>query len=132
MILLDTHVVYWLAVEPEKLSAPAKRAIEDARNKGAALYLSAITLWELAVLAHRGRIKILGRIEAFLDDIIAPLYLSPITPAIAALSASFPDSYPRDPTDRIIGATAQAESLTLITADRNIRNCKFKPFATVW
>jgi PIN domain nuclease of toxin-antitoxin system len=54
----------------------------------------------------------------------------PITPEIAALAAQFPDSYPGDPGDRLIGATARAEGLTLVTRDENIRRSPL--LKTVW
>jgi PIN domain nuclease of toxin-antitoxin system len=54
----------------------------------------------------------------------------PITPEIAALATQFPDDYPRDPADRLIGATARAEGLTLITRDERIRRSPL--LKTVW
>jgi len=58
------------------------------------------------------------------------LTILPITPEIAALAAQFPDDYPCDPADRIIGATARAEGLTLVTRDENIRRSPL--LKTVW
>jgi PIN domain nuclease of toxin-antitoxin system len=54
----------------------------------------------------------------------------PITPEIAALATQFPDDYPRDPADRLIGATARAEGLTLVTRDERIRRSPL--IRTVW
>jgi PIN domain nuclease of toxin-antitoxin system len=54
----------------------------------------------------------------------------PLTPTIAALATQFPEEYPRDPADRLIGATARAEGLTLITRDEQIR--KSKLLKTIW
>ena len=54
----------------------------------------------------------------------------PITPMVAALATQFPEDYPRDPADRIIGATARAEGMTLITRDDQIRECKL--LKTIW
>ena len=54
----------------------------------------------------------------------------PITPEIAALAAQFSADYSRDPSDRLIGATARAEGLTLITHDENIR--RSTQLKTVW
>jgi PIN domain nuclease of toxin-antitoxin system len=54
----------------------------------------------------------------------------PITPEIALLAAQFPDDYPGDPGDRLIGATARAEGLTLVTRDENIRRSPL--LKTVW
>ena len=56
MILVDTHVVIWLAFDPSQLSAKGRVAIEDARLKGGGLAISDITLLELATLSSKGRI----------------------------------------------------------------------------
>ena len=56
--------------------------------------------------------------------------MRPITPEIAVLAAQFPADYPRDPADRLIGATARAEGLTLITRDEKIRRSPL--IKTVW
>ena len=54
----------------------------------------------------------------------------PITPEIAALATQFPDDYPHDPVDRIVGATARAEGMTLVTRDERIRRSPL--VRTVW
>ena len=54
----------------------------------------------------------------------------PITPVIAALASQFPEDYPRDPSDRLIGATARAEGMTLVTRDERIRRSPL--IRTVW
>ncbi|MBV8820721.1 MAG: PIN domain-containing protein, partial [Acidobacteriaceae bacterium] len=59
MILLDTNVLIWMAVEPAKLSRRARDAMTAATREGG-LAISAITLWELAWLATHGRLEILG------------------------------------------------------------------------
>jgi PIN domain nuclease of toxin-antitoxin system len=45
-----------------------------------------------------------------------------IAPEIAALAMAFPESYPKEPCDRLIGATARAFGMTLITQDERIRD----------
>ena len=59
MILLDTHVLIWLAREPKKLSKKAADAISQSSREGG-LGIAAITLWELAWLAAHGRLAISG------------------------------------------------------------------------
>jgi PIN domain nuclease of toxin-antitoxin system len=51
----------------------------------------------------------------------------PITPEIAARAVSFPESYPSDPQDRLIGATALVEGIQLITHDKKIRKSDMIP-----
>ncbi len=65
MILLDTHVVVWLASDPGKLSRTARGAIREASHAGGTA-ISAITLWELAWLMTNGRLDISGTVEAFI------------------------------------------------------------------
>lgn len=120
MILLDTHVVAWAADDAKRLSRDATSAIRRARRDGG-LAVSAITLWELAVLVARGRVQVFGSVETSVRALTEDMTVIPITPEIAALATQFPDDYPRDPADRIIGATARAEGLTLITRDEKIR-----------
>ena len=62
--------------------------------------------------------------------LIEEVTVRPITPEIAALAAQFPDDFPRDAADRLIGGTARAEGLTLITHDENIRRSPL--LKTVW
>jgi PIN domain nuclease of toxin-antitoxin system len=62
--------------------------------------------------------------------LIEGVTLKPITPEIAALATQFPDDYPRDPVDRLIGATARAEGLALVTRDESIRTCPL--LKTIW
>jgi len=129
MILLDTCVVAWMAMAPEKLSQTAKDAIQEASESGG-IAISGITLWELAQLMTAGRLKISGAVEAFVEEIADRLVVIPISPKIAVLGARFLDPYPRDPVDRLIGGTALAESIALVTKDRAIRSSG--QVKTVW
>jgi PIN domain nuclease of toxin-antitoxin system len=129
VILLDTHVVAWAADDPKRLSRDATSAIQRAR-RGGGLAVSAVTVWELAQLVASGRVQVYGSVETSVRALIQDMTVIPITPEIAALTTQFPEDYPRDPADRIIGATARAESLTLVTRDERIRNCPL--LKTVW
>ena len=129
MILLDTHVVVWMASDPGKLSRAASNAIREASREGG-IAISAITLWELAWLMTNGRLDISGTVEAFVEEIAARTAVRPITPKIAVLATQLPPTYPGDPSDRLIGATALAEGLALVTKDRNIR--RYKQVRTIW
>ena len=129
MILLDTHVVVWMASDPGRLSRTAGDAIRKAGREGG-IGISAITLWELAWLMTKGRLDISGTAEAFVEEIVARTAVRLITPKIAVLATQFPPSYPSDPCDRLIGATALAEGIALVTKDRNIRSSK--QLKTIW
>jgi PIN domain nuclease of toxin-antitoxin system len=129
MILLDTHVLIWLASEPSKLSRKASEAIRGASAE-TGIAISAITLWELAWLAIHDRLNITGTTEAFVEQIVSRTAIRPITAKIAVLANQLPTNYPGDPCDRLIGATALAEGIALITKDSKIRACK--EIKTIW
>ena len=129
MILLDTHVLVWMSLDPSRLSKAAIATVQDARRRGT-LYISDITLWEIALLARRGRIQITGTIDAFIYQISLPISVKRITPAIAGTAVQFPDEYPKDPADRLIGATSIVEQLTLVTADEQLRSTPL--LQTIW
>lgn len=120
MILLDTHVVIWLAFEPDKLSKRAKEAIRAARLQGG-LAIAGISLFELAWLAEKGRVETTLSVESFVRLCASRMTVLPITPEIAARAVGLPESYPKDPQDRLIGATALVEGLQLVTRDKQIK-----------
>lgn len=128
MILLDTHMLIWLLIAPEKLSPKAKKAILAARKSGP-LALSAISLWEIAWLAENKRIDIDVSIESFVKKCASYVQVIPINPEIAVRSVQFPDSYPKDPQDRMIGATAIVEGFRLLTHDARIAASGLVPMA---
>ncbi len=130
MILLDTHVVIWLALEPGRISKRARAAIQETRQRGEGLAVSDITLLEIATIESKGRIKLNASLEAFLAEIEARFIVLPITGRICVSALALPAAYPRDPADRVIGATALVEGFPLITADDGIR--RSKTLKTIW
>jgi len=130
LILLDTHAVIWLAHEHTRISSRAHAAIQDARKKARGLAIADITLLEIARLANHGRIHLTPDLESFLSDVELRFTTLPITAKIARQAFELPESYPKDPVDRVIGATALIEDLPLITADKEIRKSGAVP--TIW
>lgn len=139
MIFLDTHVLIWMASDPKRLSKKAREAIrhereKDGREKGArektGVAIAAITLWELAWLAENGRIQVVGSVESFVRETASRVMVQPITPEIAAFAVELPSSFPKDPADRLIAATAMVEGAPLVTADERIRQAKL--VQTIW
>jgi PIN domain nuclease of toxin-antitoxin system len=129
LILLDSHVLAWAVADSRRLSRTAASEIRRAR-RGSGLAISAITLWELSWLLSRGRILSYGTTDATLRSMTEGVTILPITPEIAVLAAQFPETYPSDPSDRLIGATARAEGIALVTRDERMRRSPL--IRTVW
>jgi PIN domain nuclease of toxin-antitoxin system len=122
VILLDTHAFLWLCLEPKRLSQPAARVIKRALSVGG-VAIASISVWEIAMLIALGRLSPRGMPDAWVAELIdrSDVVVKEITPAIAVLSTQFPSEFPGDPADRLIGATARAEGLILVTRDSRIR-----------
>lgn len=130
MILADTHIVVWLAFDQAKLSRTARTAIDRARKSSDGLAISAITLLELAALVSKNRVHLGISLESFLQEVETRFAVLPISSRACARTTTLPATYPQDPADRIIGATALVEGLALLTADREIR--RSKAVQTIW
>ena len=110
----------WLAEAPELLSPAARRAIQNERKAGV-LGVSDMTLLELARIVSHGKVIVSTSLEAFLRSVEANFSILPLTSAIAARTISFSTAYPKDPVDRVVGATAIVHSGKLVTKDDAIR-----------
>jgi PIN domain nuclease of toxin-antitoxin system len=130
LILLDTHIVLWLTLESRSLTRKSTALLAEAGEREETVAIASITLIETARLIAHGRITIQISLDAYMAELEARFSVMPITAAIAAATTRLPASYPRDPADRIIGATALVHGATLITADQRIR--KFKSIRTLW
>ncbi len=127
-LLLDTHVVHWWSAEPERVSVPARKALEGADE----LVLAAISWYELAWLAKHERIAVTVPIRSWLDGLASQLRTLGVTPAIADTAAELPTSFPGDPADRLIYATAIEHGIGLVTKDRAIRDQDHPRSLTIW
>jgi len=118
-LILDTHVWIWAAEgETQKLGAAAVKAIEEAA-RASALAVSAISVWELAMLVKRGRLTLATAVSAWIEASLRPpgARIIPVGAAIALDSTQLPDfDQHQDPADRIIVATARRYG-TLLTCD---------------
>jgi len=120
-IMLDTHVLLWSLLKPEELSNDIKQYISYAQENSQ-LFISSISLWEIAMFKFKKRINIYEPIKDFLESItdINGLLVKDITYNIAAESISLTDDFHGDPADRIIVATARCLGATLLTRDQKI------------
>ncbi len=125
--LLDTHALLWAATDEERLSNKAARAI--ATTPYEQLAISDVTLQEIGLLLHSGRIKLAGSPTTVLGRLLNYVTVLPITLeiAIAAPALALPHG---DQFDRIIAATAKIHRLPLITKDANITDAGV--VGTVW
>lgn len=120
-VLLDTHVWWWWVTGERGLSAAQKRVLAKA-SPDTPLELSEVSLWEVATLVSLGRLTVTMPLRDWLDAAAAPPLVQRrgISPAVAAEVAALPDSFHRDPADRIIIATARVHDATLLTRDKRI------------
>ena len=127
--MVDTHVILWLAGTPDKLSRRASAAINEAR-KGQGLCISDMSLLEIATLHRKNRIRLNASLGSFLTEVESRFSLLPMNSQICTQAMDFPASYPKDPADRIIGATALVQGMRLITADSALRRSNL--LQTIW
>jgi PIN domain nuclease of toxin-antitoxin system len=124
LTVLDTHVWIWM-VEGDRtaLSAPAIEAIERAA-RGGAVRVSAISVWEVAMLEAKGRISLSRPVDDWVRAALhAPgVRLLPLSPEIVIESSRLPGVPHGDPADRILMASARHLGGQLATCDREILN----------
>jgi len=122
LIVLDTHVLVWWVAGTGRLSARAKRAVDQRLRQGP-LIASAITVLEIATAVRRGRLELGAPLEQWLADLgaLPELRFEPVSVEIARRAGSFEDTAPGDPADRIILATAQTLHARLVTADERLQ-----------
>jgi len=123
-ILLDTHILIWWRIDSKRLSRVQVRRLQDLESRQEPIGISAITLWEIAMLSARGRIEIAEPLEVWLDEIErhALIEVMPLTARIAAESVQLGPDFHNDPADQMIAATARVHGLPLMTADERIRS----------
>jgi PIN domain nuclease of toxin-antitoxin system len=127
-VVLDTHVVHWWSAEPERLSAAATEAIESADE----LAVASISWFELAWLAARERVVLTVPTRTWLDRLADEVTTVGITPAIADAAVALPATFPGDPADRLIYASAVELGVPLVTKDRRLRRHRHPRPVTVW
>lgn len=128
MVLLDSHVVHWWSAEPDRVSAAAAAAIGEADE----LAVADISWFELAWLASHERIAVTVPISSWLSQLATQVRTLPVTPQIATAAVALPSSFPGDPADRLIYATAIETGCRLVTKDRRLRAHRHPHAVTLW
>jgi PIN domain nuclease of toxin-antitoxin system len=128
VIVVDTHAWIWWVSEPARLGKTARRVLDGARRVG----VPAICCLEVAALAARGRIGLDRPPLEWMHAALAlpRVELLALTPVVAVKAAGLPATFPGDPADRLIVATALLESAALVTRDGRIR--RSGTAETVW
>ena len=131
MILLDTHAWVWFVSDPSQLSKAARKAVDGALEAGE-LAVSSMSVWEVAMLVEKGRLKLSMDAGAWVarSEAMPFLRFLPVTNAIALRSVELPPPLHSDPADGIIVATALQHRLPLVTKDRRLR--AYEPVRTIW
>lgn len=114
-LLLDTHVLLWAVMEPEKLSAPVLELLENPKTS---LLVSAASAWEIASKFRIGKLPHAKALVQHYGQTLARLSAQslPITDAHALQAGSWSVAHP-DPFDRMLAAQAHLEGIPLVSAD---------------
>jgi PIN domain nuclease of toxin-antitoxin system len=124
-LLLDTHIILWSAAEPEKLS---QNITEELKNDSNELWFSPISVWEILLLAEKGRISLGSDVEKSVREIFRKIPLNEATlNQEVAIQSRFVRLPHQDPADRFLAATAIVYDFTLVTADSRIISAEDVP-----
>ena len=131
MIVLDTQALLWWLHDPSRLSAAARKRIQQAES-GECMLVSAISVWEIAVKCRLGKLALPMAIDAWYQQAeqYPGITFEPVTPADAIGSTLLPGEFHSDPADRIIVAVARRLGTPLITCDAKI--LAYAHVQTIW
>ena len=119
-LLLDTHILIWSQLAPEKIPAPMAAAIENTENE---LWFSPISTWEMIHLIRRGRVNVNDDLYRWVERVVDGMHEAVLNRHVAAESRRIDLSHD-DPADRFIAATAKIYELVLVTADAKLLNAR--------
>ena len=130
-IVLDTHAWIWWVTKDRRLSQKARAAIRRSQDQNT-LWLSLISIWELAKKVEKAQLVLDRPLDHWLDQATAQqgLHLAELTRPILVESCRLPPPFPGDPADQIVVATARQYEAALVTKDRAIR--KYPQVRSIW
>lgn len=122
-LLLDTHIALWMSRGDVRLGESTRKAIDAAWKAGDRIFLSAVSVWEIAMLVEKGAIELDLPVEAWVERFLdrPGLETVPLDHAAAARVYSLFHWEHRDPADRLLVATAIGLGCPLVTQDDRIR-----------
>src|SRR5256885_7631645 len=129
VIVLDTHVLLWWALDPDQLSKRATVTLREMEQEGG--YASSVSIWELGIKVKRGKLELPLTIEEFARRIErgGVVELVPVDTHVWLRSLSLDWRHP-DTADRVIVATALIKQVPVLSKDRAVRSCR--EVVTVW
>ena len=121
-LLLDTHVALWLDSGDDRLRASTRTLIDGCWQNGGSILLSAVTVWEIALLVDTGRIDLDVPVEAWIERFLdcPGIEAVPLSHRAASRSYQLHHLQHRDPADRLLIATAIELACPLVTYDERI------------
>lgn len=130
-IVLDTHAWIWWVTEDGRLSDQARKAIETSLAEGS-LWLSSISIWEVAKKVEKGQLILDRALDDWLDLALEPAGVKtvPLSRSVLVDSCRLPDALRGDPADQIIVATARTQGAVLVTRDAKLR--EYSHVRTLW
>jgi PIN domain nuclease of toxin-antitoxin system len=123
-LLLDTCTFIWLCSDPEKLSGPAAKALDDAANDRA---LSMASVWEIALKHRSGKLPLPQEPAVWVEEQLRlqDINVLPLQRGVLYRAAALPPVH-KDPFDRVIAADTLERKLRVVTPDKpfEIYGCK--------
>lgn len=120
-LLLDTHTWVWLNNGSDELSNKIIHTIDNAADSGK-VFISAISIWEIATLAAKKRLILRTPLKEWVDEALSQVgvELVPLSPDISIESSELPNGFHGDPADRLIVATSRVKRMVILTRDSKI------------
>jgi PIN domain nuclease of toxin-antitoxin system len=118
-VLLDTHVLLWWQAGGERLSQAADRAIDLAD----AILISPLSCWEVATLHRLGRVRLDRDPVSWVRDLLQGerIATAGLSPEAATWAGDLGPSFPGDPIDRLLYATARDHRVAFVSKDERLR-----------
>jgi len=129
--VLDTHAWLWWVTSDRRLSRRARTTADRAAGRRE-LWLSAISIWEMAKKVEKGQLALDRPLDDWLEAALSVegLQVAELTRPVMMDSCRLPQPFHGDPADQLIVATARAQSATLVTRDARLR--AYAHVRTVW